>query len=75
MTKKEKLVEVLKAIPDELVNTAYSLNLGSNGLTIGLSFNSEYLKHYPPDKVEIDDGGYLEFDIDAGTEKVRVTMT
>ena len=75
MTYKEKLVEVLKGIPDELVNKAYSLNLGTNGLTVALNFDSEYLKHYPPDKVEIGGNGFLTFYIEAGGEQVEVTMS
>ena len=75
MTKKEQLMEILNNIPDELVNKAYVIDLGGNGFRVALEFEPEYLKHYPPDKFDFDQNGFLRFFVEAGGEKVEITMT
>jgi hypothetical protein len=75
MTKKEELLKVLQGIPDELVDNAYSLDLGKNGLSIVLGFDTAYLQKYPPGQIKTDSNGYLGFSIYAGGKTVRVIMT
>jgi hypothetical protein len=74
INKKEKYIDILKDIPEEIITAAYSLNLGSNEMYAQMEFNSEILQLLNPN-VAVDANGYIEFHIQAAGKRFRITMT